>query len=619
MIIKEPASIDVSRYRIIPDWTVLAPPIYLGITKATQGVSYVDPTFGTHIQGMQQAGIHRGMYHYHEKARPPVDQARHFCNTIRPYVTEEDLLILDVEEGDETAAQLKAWFEEVMRKFPDNLLFIYSRKNILDSVPMFLRPLAARFLEHPLDAIPMSIAERTFFRKNVKTWTAGYPNNPDLFNSVPSFYIPDQTKWGPVWLWQYTEKGQVGASEGVDCNWVAPELIAMLGPVSEPPTQPPADVITEPHPGMQRISGVRHGWKFELFKNDPAKVRFESVCLSPLETVSSVARRKGATLAVPGGEPTRDGLTMKDYTVSNGEVCAARTIAAPPSLMILNDNSIVIDYKATPNVRQAFSGVIPLVQNGQVVASLYDTSKPDNTEGHARNIHCKNAAGHHMVLESEGVYPNQGMKHYQTAELLVEYGAETAFFSSGGGDASCNLDGVSLIVPENINPDTGQHFERALPNVFLIYAEGETPMPTEDYYKYTPKKNPSDPNDAGARAIRVSWGVRSSRIQSNSDFLYNTIAKGGALPENRKTLTAEDVVQVGGMVNDVWVQVYDNNGKPVNGWTAKTHMGITQISEELIDVTPEPEPPPTTSKQVKITVEEPGYKPVAVIVNQEPE
>ena len=68
------------------------------------------------------------------------------------------------------------------------------------------------------------------------------------------------------------------------------------------------------------------------------------------------------------------------------------------------------------------------------------------------------------------------------------------------------------------------------------------------------------------------------------------IAKGGALPEDRHVLTAADIGVRGGMVNDVWVKLYDNNGVPVNGWTAKTHMGVAQVTERFVPGTPQPEP-----------------------------
>ena len=582
MILKEPVSVDNSHWRPIPDWTVLVPAVYLGITKATESIDYVDPTFVDHMQGMQEAGIHRGCFHFHRKAKNPVAQAVNFCTTIRPEIDDKTLLILDVEEGGESAAKLKLWFEEVMRQFPHNQVMLYSSKLILSSIPLFMRGLLTLFIQHPLNAIQMTMAERDFF-KRIPVWTAGYPYNPDLYDSVPPFYIPDQTKWGAVLLWQYTNKGILQGAPPVDCNWVSLELIAILGPVNGP-TDPP-DTVTDPYPGLKRISGTRHGWKFELFITDPAHVRYESVCLSPLETVSSVAARKDATLAVNGGEWDRVD-DVKDYTITNGYICHGRAEAVP-SLMILNDGTPFIDHRSTVNVVQALSGLRYLIRDG-VIQSYLSGSEPQYTEGHARSIHGTDARARHMVLQSTGAYPNQGLTLKQGADIMQQYGAVTAFDSGGGGDVTCVFDGQSLIVPEN--PGGA---ERALPNVFLINAKktGE-PMPTEDYYKYTPKK--TDASDSGSRAIRTGPGATYPRIENggaNSYLNYGNFSLGGATPADRVLLDETTAPPVQGYAGDVWVKVYDNDGIAVTGWVALKHKGILVLTEELVIVTPEPEPP----------------------------
>jgi len=93
-----------------------------------------------------------------------------------------DILMLDVEEGGEKASQLWAWFHYVRSAFPNNICMLYSRKSVLD-------------------LIVMTQSERDYF-KQIPVWTSGYPDNPDLLPSVPSWYIPDQTRWGQVLLWQ---------------------------------------------------------------------------------------------------------------------------------------------------------------------------------------------------------------------------------------------------------------------------------------------------------------------------------------------------------------------------------------------------------------------------------
>ncbi len=535
MNIKTPPCYDTSHWRTVPDFALVSPRPLLVLTKATEALSYTDPTFVKYFADLKQDSIHRGAFHFHRKAFDPTQQAKYFCDTIAPHLIPKDILAWDVEEGGEQASQLMTSLKYVEARFPNHLLMIYSRKNILD-------------------AIVMTQAQKDYF-KHIPIWTAGYPLFPDLYSTPPSSYIPDQTKYGPVWLWQYTDKGQVtGVVEvNTDCNWISPVLIALLG---EPPTLP--DTITTPRVGTKRVSGTRHGWNFELFISDPAEVRFESVCLNPLETVSNVAYRKGATLGVNGGEWDRVS-TVKDYTVTNGIVCHAR-VESVPSLNILEGNQVWIDHVYEPGAMQALSGLRYLVLNGIIPPYLSGT-EPQYTEGHARSIHGVNSAGHHMVMQSRGVYPNQGLTLKQAAEIMKQYGAVTAFDSGGGGDVTCILDGESLIVPENVI--NGVHFERALPNVFLIYAKESTMNGTAREARGT---------NSTVRDKPSRYGVGLYPIPSNStiDFVEKVPVVVSGAADN---------------ANDTWLKLPDGNF--VNHILA----GVTYYT---ILTNPSTEPPPAS-------------------------
>lgn len=539
MNIKQPPCYDTSHWRTIPDFALVSPRPLLVLTKATEDIDFVDDTFVRYFADLKQDGIHRGVFHFHRKSFPPLDQARHFCDTIAPHLLPKDILVLDVEEGGETAAQLMTFCQYVEQRFPLHLFMIYSRKNILD-------------------AIVMTQAQKDYF-KRIPIWTAGYPLFPDLYSTVPSSYIPDQTKWGPVYLWQYTDKGQVAGVVEVDtdCNWMSPALIALLG---APPT--PADTITPPRAGMQRISGVRHGWKFELFISDRAKVDFESVCCSPLETVSSVVARKGATLGVNGGEWNRID-SVKDYTVSNGEVCQPR-VEAVPSLMIFREHDPMIDHRIILGVEQALSGLRYLIRLG-VIQSYLSGTEPQYTEGHARSVHGVNAQGHHMVMQSRGVYPNQGLTLKQCAEIMKQYGAVTAFDSGGGGDVTCIFEGESLIVPENPNGA-----ERYLPNVFLVYAQEQTNM----------------------KKYKVVWA---SGVSKRTGPTTSAGSTGTVIPLNTIVDVIEDNIPDATYPNDVnkkWCKFTDNT-------FGASIYGVDSV--RMVDVTPvEPPPDPTPTGNVHI-------------------
>lgn len=211
MNIKLPACYDVSHWKEIPDFNLVNPKPILFITKASEGTSLIDDKFIRFAEGFMSIGCIRGFYHFNRKALDPYKQAHHFLSVISKIdILKTDRLILDVEEGGETASQLWAWFETVRRFGPDNELLLYSRKNILD-------------------LIRMTITEKDYFKK-IKVWTAGYPYFPDLYNSIPSGYIPDQSKYGECVLWQYSSHGKVTGIVGdTDLNFIKPEYASTLG------------------------------------------------------------------------------------------------------------------------------------------------------------------------------------------------------------------------------------------------------------------------------------------------------------------------------------------------------------------------------------------------------
>ena len=216
MNIKSPACYDVSHWKEISDFTKVDPKPLLFITKASEaypgsGFNHTDEKFIPFMTGFQSIGCLRGAYHFFRKAFDAKRQADHFLSVIsKTDILSTDLLILDVEEGGEKASQLWVWFESVRALYPDNLLVLYSRANILNP-------------------IAMTVGEKVYFRK-IWTWTAGYPFSPDLYSVCPSGYIPDQSKFGPVGLWQYSAHGAVTGIKGdVDLNWISPVFQAVIG------------------------------------------------------------------------------------------------------------------------------------------------------------------------------------------------------------------------------------------------------------------------------------------------------------------------------------------------------------------------------------------------------
>jgi len=227
--IKAPAVYDISHWKEVLDFSTISPRPALVITKASEAYpgapfNHTDDKFVRFFDGMAKAGIRRGAYHFFRKGYDAVKQAQHFVNIIKPNVHKLDILALDIEEGGETAAQIIEFCDYVQGRYPDNIFLIYSAKWILDQVVMN---------ERQKDRL-----------KRIPVWIAGYPYYPDMFDKVPVGYIPNQSKWGNVWLWQYSEKGVVKGIQGaVDLNWIDPVFYEII---KDDGTLPPNDGTFDP-------------------------------------------------------------------------------------------------------------------------------------------------------------------------------------------------------------------------------------------------------------------------------------------------------------------------------------------------------------------------------------
>lgn len=214
MIIKKPTAYDLSHWEIVTDWQGMNPrPVFL-YTKATEGTGYKDPTLEIYLAGASLIGAVRGAYHFNRKEYSPTNQAAWFVKNVKPIFTAEDWAILDVEENDTPAAAMVSWFERVMSELPNNPVALYGRAE-------------------QLNKISMTSAQKAFM-KTIPLIVAGYPTFPDNFETIPSYYVPDQTKYGKPIIWQYSETGIVAGIDGeVDINVVLDESI--LGGATVPP------------------------------------------------------------------------------------------------------------------------------------------------------------------------------------------------------------------------------------------------------------------------------------------------------------------------------------------------------------------------------------------------
>lgn len=198
------AVIDVSHFDGSPNWAKVRAAGILGVIhKATQGKSYVDPTFASARTAVPAAGLLWGAYHFGTGDESGKDQAQFFLDTVKPDA--HTLCCIDFEPNPSgtqmTLDEMLDWIG-VVENATGRAPVVYGGKSLLfGDIGTSQQPLLAK--------CPLWVAQYT---------TAASPSS-----------IPSQV-W-PTWtLWQYTETGTVdGITVNVDrerFNGTADQLTA---------------------------------------------------------------------------------------------------------------------------------------------------------------------------------------------------------------------------------------------------------------------------------------------------------------------------------------------------------------------------------------------------------
>lgn len=93
--------IDVSAY--VPDWEAwkVHRGISFGLVKASEGLTYDEPSFDANWEGMRKTGLRRFAYHYAHPAESPSAQAAFFTRIVKTAGLEKgDNYVLDLETSD---------------------------------------------------------------------------------------------------------------------------------------------------------------------------------------------------------------------------------------------------------------------------------------------------------------------------------------------------------------------------------------------------------------------------------------------------------------------------------------------------------------------------------------
>jgi len=200
--------IDVASYQGSPNWSAVAAAGYqFALIKATEGLTYVNPTLAADWNDAKDAGLTRAAYHFcHPELNDPAAEAAYFLAnvTLQP----GDLIAADLESG---VGNLLAWVQTFMAALAAGAGF----KPLLYSDPGFL---AAHGLHDP-SLTPYGL------------WLADYQSTP------PAAPAP----WAAWTIWQ-SGTGQVSGVAGpVDLDTFEgtnAELQALGMPNPAPPAQP---------------------------------------------------------------------------------------------------------------------------------------------------------------------------------------------------------------------------------------------------------------------------------------------------------------------------------------------------------------------------------------------
>jgi len=210
---------DVSSWQGAVDWkAVKADGASFGITKVTEGISYVNPTAAPNWQGMKDAGLARVQYHYARPARLSASEESDFFLLRMLPCEPGDIIALDLEtdtrDGPFTngAYWANSWLGKVAVQTGIRPM-LYCNGGILADANQRFQDFTAMGSTYGL-------------------WLASWQ---EVF---PKAYLP----WEIVALWQFTNSAKVQGIDGfVDCNIFNGTLdqMRMYGKVK--PAEKPAD------------------------------------------------------------------------------------------------------------------------------------------------------------------------------------------------------------------------------------------------------------------------------------------------------------------------------------------------------------------------------------------
>jgi lysozyme len=156
------------------------------LTKATEGVSFIDSTLKFNMEGCKKKGIRFGAYHFYLVAIDPIIQARHYIDTVglenlKSFYYEP---IIDFETKEDPKTKHKIQDEaDLKNAIPDLKKFLNYIEIETGRVPMF----------YSYESLIQYLELDSSFEK-YRLWIARYGKEPTSF-------LP----WKKYWSWQYAD------------------------------------------------------------------------------------------------------------------------------------------------------------------------------------------------------------------------------------------------------------------------------------------------------------------------------------------------------------------------------------------------------------------------------
>ena len=507
---------DISHHQGSCDFKKLKAKSLGVIMKAGQG-SWTDNKFEVFRNGAVQEKVPFGTYWFYDERYKPKEQAALWVDTIKgnPGVLGAWLDLEDWEPGPyNTWQHWKELMEEFKALLPAVTLGVYTRQNYFNhhvgnNFAYFAQhPLwVASFTTGPKPDLPIGWADWTIWqytntgdghahgvgsdgidmdRYNLDEATYkqrfGITDTPTKetyrvtaqpslrVRSTPDASIPTNIK-GNVLENEIVEKLDQNAdgtwfyirnATGTLEGWSSAGFLEKVED-KKPPID--GDLTTTPAKGVTRIEGERYGRRFYLTICNPADVTIEVVHQDSRPSVIAKARK--AKFAFNGDDWHRGPRKAKGMEMCNGKLHQKRT-HGEPSLIVTKNGAVSISHKNVTGQWNVSSGVRYLIEGG-VNKIPQNGTDLKYTERHARSIRGMTGDGRVMFLTVDGEYPDKGVRFWEAAELLLEFGCFTAFDGGGGGDSVDVMDGVIANVPDDdVN---GVPVERKVPQTILVFTK----------------------------------------------------------------------------------------------------------------------------------------------------